>query len=79
MATSCPTPGSQWLQNLYKKVDAWALRLCDMRLWVHGTEQVVASSSHLSEPTQSCLLLDSEASWQNWGEAEISANAESFQ
>ena len=45
-----------------------------------GSEQAVASSSRLREPTlgvQSCLLLDSDASAEP-GEADISADAESF-
>ena len=57
---------------------AWALHLHCVS--VGGSEQVIASSSRLCEPTlciQSCLLLDFEASAE-LGEAEISADAESF-
>ena len=48
---------------------------------VGGSEEAVACFSRLHEPTlcvQSCLLLDSDASTQP-GEAEISADAESFE
>ena len=75
MATSCPasTMAAKFVQE-----SAWALRLCCAS--VGGSEQAVSSTSCLREPTlciQSCLLLDFEASAE-LGEAEISADAESF-
>ena len=52
-----PTIATNFVQE-----SAWVLRL---HIFVNGSEQAVASSSHLREPTlciQSCLLLDSDAS-----------------
>ena len=72
MTTSCPAPT---MATKFVQEGAWALRLhCAS---VGGSEQAVASSSHLCEPTlcvQSCLLLDSDAS----AELGDSADAEFF-